>query len=219
MRGKKTRPPAPGDVTLWHATVHLNLDGTSFHPLSHFGTRKAAIERVSNVIHKRGWQYRPDMFSPDLIGGFPLDLHPVRLDIASPLTISDQKEERHSARGIVDFLYYRKKLLSADQRDSVSCAFDSGDTIPDPVAIVAQMAKEAEALALLVRGLGHDGFVYENACEDRGSLAWIVLDPDQVASAGPVERMTLEEAVAEWHRLDDGGPEIVENNSVGRPGM
>ena len=98
------------------------------------------------------------------------------------------------AQEIADFLYYRRKLISDADRSEVSRAWG---TFP-PGGLSAQEVSERELKASAVvtgriQGLGFDGMVYRNACEDRNSLTWVILVSEQVKAAGQVENFTYDE--------------------------
>lgn len=181
---------------LWHATVHLGLRAADFRPFSHFGTREAALQRVAEVIHARGWQHRPDLRGrPDI---FPFEIHPVRLSVERALRVPDAKGMRHSAKDIVDEAHYRLRLLDAAERDRVIGHLMGG---PGEGRIGEERA--FSALADLLRAKGYDALVYTNLCEDKGQESWAILDSRQVVPAGFAERMSYAQALAELSPPED----------------
>ena len=120
------------------------------------------------------------------------------------------------AQEIADFLYYRRKLISDADRSEVSRAWG---TFP-PGGLSAQEVSERElkASAVLtgqIKGLGFDGMVYRNACEDRNSLTWVILVSEQVKAAGQVEDFTYDEGMAEWQRIHSGAKAEAEDEMRG----
>ena len=120
------------------------------------------------------------------------------------------------AQEIADFLYYRRKLISDADRSEVSRAWG---TFP-PGGLSAQEVSERELKASAVvtgriQGLGFDGMVYRNACEDRNSLTWVILVSEQVKAAGQVEDFTYDEGMAEWQRIHSGAKAEAEDEMRG----
>jgi hypothetical protein len=188
-------------LELWHATVVPELVDVDvppvFRPLTHFGSRRAALQRVGNVIDKRGWQYRPGMYARDGIGAFPFRIYPVVLDVRFPLVVSDAREERHGAGSLAATLARRRVIREADLV-AVREAWGPGFAVPPPDEVIAaNEARAASELARILRREGFDGLVYRNACEDVGANSWVILDPLQVTPAGPSEAMTFGGALEE----------------------
>lgn len=145
----------------YHGTTD---DITKFLPLTHFGTEKAAKDRMQFKKYKDGKIYKVD------------------LNIKNPLTIKDFPGV-HSPTQFA-FELNRLKLISQQEMLSVT---DSADIqtktktgIPFDQAYAEHTAKGAAALLRLMKKLGYDGFVYKNRYEDKGNISYVILDPRQV---------------------------------------
>lgn len=144
---------------------HGSVDNiTKFRPLTHFGTEKAAKDRMQFKKYKDGKIYKVD------------------LNIKNPLTIKDFPGV-HSPTQFA-FELNRLKLISQQEMLSVT---DSADIqaktkagIPFDQAYAAHTAKCTAALLRLMKKLGYDGFVYKNRYEDKGNISYVILDPRQV---------------------------------------
>jgi hypothetical protein len=88
----------------WHGSAG-QIDPAQFRPLTHFGSRTAALERLKAKIGQSGegagW------------------LYPVTLNIQNPLKIRDRKDFLHSNYKIVDMLFYTIKAITTQERISL----------------------------------------------------------------------------------------------------
>lgn len=152
-------------LPLYHASPRADL--AAFRPLTHLGTRDAALHRA------RRWE---DAW-----------LYSVDLDVAKVLRVpdfmpSDNRSALHSWMSLVDQLHYdvKPRVLSAQERVAVFGAgrprtFE-GRAIFDDEAACAKLAD-------LLR-TRWDALSYVNEFEDRGSVSYIVLEPARAKITG-----------------------------------
>jgi len=140
---------------LFHAS---RFDGriAVFAPLSHFGTKEAALHRA-----------RAGVFE----GADRALLYEVSLAIRRPLPMLDLRQTVHSWLKLADALHYgRPKILSAEDRIAIL----------DASAPAGSNGEAATAtLCRLLMEKGYDSIAYRNVHEDPGSLSFIILDPAQ----------------------------------------
>lgn len=150
----------PGRIRAYHASSEPDL--ASFAPLSHFGTRAAALARAR---------------SSGKIGQTMI-LYQVELELGSVLRIPDlaasgPRSALHSWLRLVDHLHYdvSPPAFSTTERDEILIA-------AAPAGQDATAGTEALIRILSARGI--DALAYVNQFEDPGSTSWIVLRPTQV---------------------------------------
>ncbi len=143
-------------VTEFYHASRASEEIDDFHLLSHFGTLKAALDRcASRVMDNVDDPY----------------IYKVLIDVENPLMISDLFETNHSWLKLTDYLYYKKKVLSADERGLVFDAAAPSGTNTDPAN---------KALCQILLDRGYDAITYKNMHEDRGSLSVITLDTTSI---------------------------------------
>jgi hypothetical protein len=148
---------------------HATFDPiTKFWPLTHFGTYKAAISRMINVlddVHDDGNPF----YDRTIL------LYPVRLNIQKPLKTIDVYNERPYV--VPDVAAYTLKKYSNQLTSSQTQALH---TLLNMLTTPNSTQKLAEILA----DMGHDGLTYRNKVEDPGHYSMINLDSDQVQIVG-----------------------------------
>jgi len=149
-------------MPVYHASSSAE-EFTQFKPLTHFGTAKAANDRIRD-----GKALTSDHYADHANAH---RIYPVYLRIKNPLIINDGQYLNHTWTTIADMLCYdlkpKKLRISAEERASIFTAKDH----------------EGELIRIL-QSKGYDGLVYQNIHEDPGSLSWVVFDPaTQVRSA------------------------------------
>ena len=157
-------------IVLHHgSTVPIN-DG--FRPLTHFGTRRSAIARA---LHQAKAMEQPFVW-----------IHEAVLDIDRPIQIEDIG--RHSLIAIADHIHYRhvprSQRIDSAARDRVFRSMAAGEG--------------ESTFAVEMRRAGHDGFVYVNRHEDRGSRSMIIIEPGQAVMTKPPIRMTFDDGMREF---------------------
>lgn len=160
-------------INLAEQVTHMGLFHGSlsrvdhFSPLSHFGTRRAAITRAAYQAHKNGL--------PDET---PLYIHRVNVALLNTLNIPDL--ERHNPLRVIDYLHYdhrpAKERISREER---SAAMQQPDSL--------------DGLARVLEHKGIDALMYHNAHEDSGSVSFMVTQP---VSPNSVETISLGDAMA-----------------------
>jgi hypothetical protein len=159
---------AGGMMTHHHGST-TRIDG-AYRPLTHFGTRAAALARALHQAHKAGLD--------------AIWLQEVRLDVRHPFTMTDIGQ--HSVIRMIDHLHYdhrpRRDRLPTSARDRVFAAMPDGC--------------EVETFAAVTREHGFDGYGYVNVHEDPGSTSIIILESDQAAAVGPPVRIGFDEGYA-----------------------
>lgn len=145
-------------LTLFHASPRADL--AAFRPLTHVGTRDAALHRARRWGD--AWLYTVDLDATKVL----------RVPDFMP---SDNRSALHTWMNLVDQLHYdvKPRVLSAQERDAV---FDAGR----PRTVEGRTVFDDEAacakLADLLR-TRWDALAYVNEFEDRGSISYIVLEP------------------------------------------
>lgn len=150
----------PGLVVAYHASSEPDIP--IFAPLSHFGSRPAALARARSVSK----------------AGQAMTLYEVALELGVTQRIPDisptsPRAATHSWLSLTDLLHYtvRPPILSATERDVIFLA-------AAPAARNALAGTEALVRTLAQHGI--DSLEYVNRFEEPGSISWIVLRPSQV---------------------------------------
>lgn len=155
-----------------------------FRPFTHFGTYRAALERVTSKVWKANHHWDEVRNEYVTNTGAQLYVYPVVVAICSTLRITDLKGviKVHTPIMLADLLHYDmpKQILTSAERDEVIGAGDGG----------------YETIAKLLNNKGYDGLVYKNNHEDRGSDSWITLADGQAVPNKPL-RLTLADAAQE----------------------
>lgn len=157
---------------------HASFDPiTKFWPLSHFGTYKAAISRMIDVledIHDDGYPFEDR----------PIYIHAVRLNIQNPLKTVDVYNERpyivpDVAAHVMSTMH---KKLTPKQSEEWHKLLN-----------VKTTPKNTQKLQSLLAELGHDGLTYRNKVEDVGHYSMINLSSDQVQMTEPPQVIQAKE--------------------------
>lgn len=142
--------------TLFHSSP---ASITSFAPLSHFGSRAAALQRATNAVHQNR----------------PMKLYEVNLNSENPLRIRDLtskiRSSNHNWSNLADLLHYTVKKITAAERDSIYAAAAPSGTNSEG---------GTQRLIEVLQSHGWDALVYKNEFEDAGSQSWISLTAAQV---------------------------------------
>jgi hypothetical protein len=129
-----------------------DADISQFRPLTHFGSRTAADDRMA---YKK-------------IGG---NVYEVDLDIKNPAVIKDAAVQ-HSATQLA-FALKDAKIFSQEEMTSVSTVhklkgnYDANEKVA------------TDNLIKLLKSKGYDGLAYKNRYEDKGHISYVILDPKQ----------------------------------------
>lgn len=146
---------------LYHATFDRIK---KFWPLSHFGTYRAALSRIIDVLDDIVDDATP---LPDV----QVLLYPVRVNIRNALKTKDIYNERPFVVGEVSAYVLKKykKQFTQDQIKTLTHLV-SKKTTP----------KTTQQLAHVLNHMGYDGLMYRNIVEDPGHHSVINLSSDQV---------------------------------------
>lgn len=151
---------------MYHASFHRIR---KFWPLTHFGTYKAALSRIIDVL---------DDIVDDAtdVPDTPVLLYPVRLMCDSPLKTRDIYNERPYIVGEVSAYVSKKyrKVLSPDLQVQLQ-QLQMSKTTP----------RSIQELTHVLHELGHDCIMYTNRVEDPGHKSYMNLTSDQVQSWAP----------------------------------
>jgi hypothetical protein len=168
---------------MYHATFHRIR---KFWPLSHFGSYRAALSRIVDVLD----DIVDDATSvPDR----PVLLYPVRLSCEHALRTRDMYNERPYIVGEVSgfILNKYKRELTADQMDMLK---NLTNRVTTP--------RSSQELAQVLQDMGYDCLSYRNKVEDPGSLSYINLTSDQVHMwAAPLQIPARKLYALKKHRL------------------
>lgn len=157
---------------VYHGT-RFNEPFEEFWPMSHFGTVKAAEDRIG--LKKVEGQ----------------NIYPVYLRIENPLDLGDEWSPVGTWQNDADMFRQIAAKLGRE-------VFIKGDGGPDPALHAAAMrmreladASEFRSMhslrwraeaATVLEAVGYDGIVYKNAAEDIGSISYVAFRPEQVKS-------------------------------------
>lgn len=147
-------------------------DVGAFKYMSHFGTSKAANERLS-----------PSNQWSNGEGGVQANVYAVYLSIQNPLNLG--REYSHETKGawqddadmawqIVTKLESLGKAKQARRMQQIATQMAGATINPN--------SKFLEDMANTILEAGFDGLVYKNDIEDAGSISWVALFPSQVKS-------------------------------------
>lgn len=165
------------DDVFYHGSL-ASFDPEAFLPFSHFGTLKAALQRVGELLSK---------------ASSPTDmayLYPVFCQVRNPFRIADGKNWKHSPCALADMLFYgRHKLITSSERSEVLSAHSDPDTA-------------FRILAGIVEAKGYNGFVYTNKHEDTGSQSVICLHAHQIQPESEPTSILLPDIIAWIHDLN-----------------
>lgn len=124
---------------------------TPFKPLTHFGTRKAAVERLQGVAKD---------YSSEGYGRKSGWIHTVELEVNNPLKIRDGYYLSHTPLKLADMLYYELRVITAIERSEI-------------------IKNREPALIMALSRRGYDSMVYINLHEDIHSISHIILRSNQ----------------------------------------
>ena len=171
---------------MYHATFHRIR---KFWPLSHFGTYRAALSRIVDVL---------DDTVDDATGipDEPVLLYPVRLTCEHALRTRDIYNERPYIVGEVSaFISKKYKRELSDEQAHMLQQLTNRVTTPRSTQELAQVLEE----------MGYDCLSYRNKVEDPGSISYINLSSDQVHMwAAPLQIPTHRLFRLKKHKLGTG---------------
>ena len=139
-----------------------------FWPLSHFGTYKAAISRMIDVlddVHDDGNPFQ----DRDIL------LYPVRLDIQNPFKTVDVYNERPYV--VPDVATYMLNKHSKHLDPLIKSQLHK-------LLNVTTTPKNTQKLADILNQMGYDGLTYRNKVEDPGHYSMVNLTSDQAQIIG-----------------------------------
>ena len=144
------------ELTAYHGTADTI---TQFRPLTHFGSIKAAEDRMTYKKIK-GRVYEVD------------------LDINNPAVIKDFPGV-HSATQFA-FALKKAKIFTQDEMLSVTTIDGDGTGVEYWLANKDRLEREKrEQLIKLLKSKGYDGMAYVNRYEDKGHTSYVILDSNQ----------------------------------------
>ncbi len=161
-RGGATRKVPP--TRLFHGSIHKVSE---FRPLTHFGTLRAAVERLSARNGASGYIY------------------PVSLSITNALVVPDGDAILRHKPSTYVMRFEKQGIVSGEQ----------ANTVIRTSVLDSDMAASAAPCAML-RELAYDGLCYRNRYEDVGSTSWCTFSSDQVTIAGTSMFLTMDEIAA-----------------------
>jgi hypothetical protein len=150
---KKEYQALPGESEVVHHSSFDNFD--KFHPLSHFGTHKAARERHSTL--KFGYPEDYDHLKPVT--------YTARLKLGHVVDLPDVDAD-HSLYGIAHQLHSAGHI-SEKQRDHLHNTLKG-------------LGDKSHQFGHELNKMGINTMRYENEAEDPGSKSYIITHPDQV---------------------------------------
>jgi hypothetical protein len=152
-------------LTLYHSSF---VEISKFYPLTHFGTRKAAVDRLKNTIDDMTDDATP-------FKDRKVYIYPVKLSISSPLHTPDIYNERPFVVWEVATHITKTSDLTHEQRKIAKWLMKSKTT---PVS--------CKKLQNLLQSMGYDSLMYHNTVEDPGKLSYINLSSSQVKIGEPI---------------------------------
>ena len=162
-------------ITAFHSSGVSTI--SKFNSFSHFGTEAAAVDRIRHLVNQK-------RLNPDGV----ITIYSIDLNIKKPLMIKDANAN-HSA-GVYAMALRDAKIIDQDTmvRIRMNNPFDLADPEDDPDELAKLWPKyEKNNLAFIKKALkskGYDGLVYKNNSEDKGSLSYVILDPNQARITG-----------------------------------
>lgn len=159
------------NLTLYHSSF---IEIKKFYPLTHFGTWKAAIDRLENTI---------DDMTDDatLFQDCKVYIYPVNLLIGNPLHTPDIYNERPFVVWEVA-THIAKTLSLTDEQQKITKELMKSKTTPS----------SCKKLQMLLASVGYDGLMYHNTVEDPGKLSYINVSSSQVKIGKPIVMMASE---------------------------
>jgi hypothetical protein len=142
-------------VDAYHGTFQSTL--SKFNSLSHFGTLRAAEDRIKAKARKEKIKT-------------PGRIYQVTLDIKNPFVVKDFAGVHSPTHFAFDLK--NQGLISQEEMLAITELAGKPGQVP--------------ALIKKLRELGFDGIAYKNKYEDKGSTSYVILDPAQVISVKPV---------------------------------
>ena len=184
-------------ITAYHGSPKQDIRSRRFWPLSHFGTEKAAQDRMKMYAkHKKVFGKNPD---------FDYRIYQVALDINNPAMIKDEDVSHDPTQ--FAFALHKAKIFSKLEMMSVTVwptikstsneDYDAANLEARKYSREKQKQVSTKQLIKLLKSKGYDGMVYKNKHEDKGSLSYVILNPSQVRivrSRQLNEEWSLEEA-------------------------
>jgi hypothetical protein len=184
-------------ITAYHGSPKRDIRSKRFWPLSHFGTEKAAQDRMKMYAkHKKVFGKNPD---------FDYRIYQVALDINNPAMIKDEDVSHDPTQ--FAFALHKAKIFSKLEMMTVTVwptikstsneDYDTANMEARKYSREKQKQVSTKQLIKLLKSKGYDGMVYKNKHEDKGSLSYVIFDPSQVRivrSRQLNEDWTLEEA-------------------------
>jgi hypothetical protein len=141
------------DNEMWH--VSFKPDIKKFNPLSHFGTKEAAMDRLKQ-LKKRKTKFAY--------------LYKVKLNMTSPAKVNDYPE--------YDDEDYKKYLMWLNDAKTFS------STISNDIATLQIWGEDGhnvkDFFIEIMEKMGYDGLVYDNEVEDVGFDSFVIFNPKQV---------------------------------------
>ena len=164
-------------ITAYHGSPKRDIRSKRFWPLSHFGTEKAAQDRMKMYAkHKKA-------FGKD----FDYRVYQVELNINNPAMIKDEDVSHDPVQ--FAFALNKAKIFSKLEMMSVTVWPTIKSTSNEDYDIANDEAKKyprekqrqvaTRQLIKLLKSKGYDGMVYKNKHEDKGSLSYVIHDPSQ----------------------------------------
>jgi hypothetical protein len=206
FRVSKVTESSGQPLQVFHST---DREYSSFKRLSHFGTSRAANDRLDQT---RGQRPKADDGTPE--GEM---VHPVYLSIQNPLDVGVETGWDHDGdmwEQVIEVLEARGETdLAEEVRVLLGQGPDGIDRIPGAVAVADELIMDA------LEDAGYDGIQYTNNIEDQGSVSWVTFRPEQVKSVynrgtyDPNDPDTLAQSAAQ---LQDAPLEIEGSGPGGR---
>jgi hypothetical protein len=160
-------------ISAYHGSGKADIRSKRFWPLTHFGTEKAARDRMDTVGFDNPTQYR---------------IYQVELNINNPAMIKDEDVSHDPTQ--FAFALHKAKIFSKLEMMTVTVWPTIKSTSNEDYDIANQEARKyprekqkqvaVRQLIKLLKSKGYDGMGYKNKHEDKGSLSYVILDPSQV---------------------------------------
>ena len=163
-------------LLMYHGWQSIDMDDKGiqeYFPLTHFGTKKAANNRLKDKFHSSNKDSHA--------------IYPVYLSIKNPLRIIDDGKNNHDVDDILLYItfgtfdYYKQSERRHKRYGKISIEdfYEIRNTYPQKGTTPQSLRK---ALINCLKKYGYDGMVYKNRVEHRGSDSWIIFDDNQVWS-------------------------------------
>lgn len=156
-------------ITVYHSSAQPSI--SKFNPFSHFGTEKAAADRIKFLIKQK-----------KLAKDAPVTVYKIDLDIHKTAVIKDAAVQHDSTQ--YAFALKDAKIFTQEEMMSITTRKALMPGGWDQAAYNQTEKESLELLNKMLKDKGYDGLAYKNKYEDKGQMSYVILDPNQAKVVG-----------------------------------